>query len=186
MDRPIADVVSFADWLAERSAGVAPGAASPPGAATDVAGEAGDREPADLARGAMFRRFAQLASAGQPIGSVDDELAILVYDSASDPDRLAGVRGVRGGDGATRQLTFQGPELTIEVEVDGARRELVCQVVPPQPVSLEVRHRSGSLDLGRDDYGTFHVPELPGETISLRCVPLTGDGEATATSWVTV
>jgi len=177
VDRPIADVVSFADRLAERSAASARD--------EEVTAEAIEGEPADLAREAMLRRLSQLAGAGQAVGSVDDELAVLVYDSVNDLGSLAGVRGGGQPDGEARQLTFRGPDLTIEVESDAARRELVCQVVPPQPVSLELCHQHGSLDLGRDEFGTFYVPEIPSRTIRIRCVPLSG-GAPTATSWVTL
>ena len=102
-------------------------------------------------------------------------------DIESEP--LAGVRGIGGG---PRQLTFQGPQLTIEVELDGPGRELTCQVVPPQPATLEVRHGGGSLDAGADEFGTFYVPGLPGGAVSLRCVPLSGASRPIATSWVTV
>jgi hypothetical protein len=145
-------------------------------------------EPADLARQAMFYRLGQLtrrsASSGS-LRSVDDELAVLVYDSSTAAEPLAGVRG-NAEPGCSRQLTFQGPDLLIEVEVDGSGREMTCQIVPPQRVSLEVRHNGGTVDLGVDDFGTFHVPELPGSTFSLRCLPLTSEAEPTVTSWITV
>jgi hypothetical protein len=145
-------------------------------------------EPADLTRQAMIRRFSQLSrrgSASGPLRSVDDRLAVLVYDSASTPEPLTGVRG--GAEAAgTRQLTFQGSDLLMELEVDGLGREMTCQVVPPQPVSLEVRHQGGTIELGADDFGTFHVPELPAGPLCLRCVPLTADAEPMATSWITV
>jgi hypothetical protein len=145
-------------------------------------------EPADLARQAMFRRLAQLTRKGSVTGairSVDDELAVLVYDSATAPEPLAGVRG--GAQlGGTRQLTFQGSDLLIEVELYGSGREMTCQLVPPQPASLEVRHQGGTIDLGTDDCGTFHLRELPGSTISLRCLPRSLEGRPTATSWISV
>jgi hypothetical protein len=145
-------------------------------------------EPADLTRRAMFRRLGHLTRRGSVPGtlrSVDDELAVLVYDSATAREPLAGVRG--GAQlGGNRQLTFQGSDLFIEVDLDGSGREMTCQVVPTQPVSLEVRHQGGILKLGTDDFGTFHVRELPGGPISLRCVPLKADAGPTATSWITV
>jgi hypothetical protein len=142
-------------------------------------------EPADLARQAMFRRLGQLAGRGSAMCSVDDEPAVLVYDSATASEPLAGVRsGAQSG--SSRQLTFQGPDLLIEVELDGSGREMTCQVVPPQPASLEVRHQGGTIELGADDFGTFHVRELPGGPISLLCLPLAADAGPTATSWITV
>jgi hypothetical protein len=134
----------------------------------------------------MFRRFGQLITAGPAsrVASPDDELAVLAYDSLAEPERLAGVRGDSAE--ATRQLTFLGPSLTLEVQVEGVARELTCQVVPPQAASLEVRHGSGTLDLGADEFGTFYAPSLPEGAVSLRCVPLGRDLAPTATSWFTV
>jgi hypothetical protein len=96
--------------------------------------------------------------------------------------------GVRGGAEAagTRQLTFQGSDLLIEVELNGSGGEMSCQVVPPQPASLEVRHQGGTIELEADDFGTFHLPELPAGPLRLRCLPLTADTEPTATSWINV
>jgi hypothetical protein len=188
MDPPLADVVSFAEKArARRQRGLSD---SDDDVDSWHAGEGDDllSEPADLARQAMFRRLDQLigtATVSGAMRTVDDELAVLVYDSSTEPEPLEGARG--GAQlGSARQLTFQGPELLIEVELDAAGREMICQVVPPQPVSLEVRHQGGTLELGPDEFGTFHVPELPGRTISLRCMPLTTEAEPTVTSWITV
>ncbi len=172
---PLADVVSFAERArARRRGGAAPDEA--PGAA------AGAGEPADVAREAMFRRFAQLVRpAGTGLRSVDDDLAVLVYDSASDRVATASVRGEEPV-GSSRQLTFQTDSFTLEVQLEGPSHELVCQVVPPQPASLEIRHRSGCRDLGRDEFGTFYAGPLPDGALSLRCVPL-GDAPPAATSW---
>jgi hypothetical protein len=198
VDPPLADVVSFAERArARRGEGVAQEADAeavvdePKDGIMVPASEKADAPvgvtgSADLAREAMFRRFGQLARNGSEthLRSIDDELAVLVYDSATELEPLVGVRGHFAD--ATRQLTFQGPELVIEVQLAGRGRELTCQVVPPQPVSLEVRHGTGTVPLGTDDFGTFHVPELPSGAVSLRCVPLTGEAGPTSTSWITV
>jgi hypothetical protein len=176
VDPPLADVVSFAERVRAMRGQPAEEAAAD-GGPEDGA------EPADLAREAMFRRFGHLVGDSRTL-SVDDELAVLVYDSAADLDPLVGIRGDVAG--TTRQLTFQGPRLTIEVQLEGSARELICQVVPPQPIALEVCHAAGSIDLGVDDFGTFHVPRLPEGAISIRCVPVAGDAGPTATSWITV
>lgn len=177
MDPPLADIVSFEERARARRAGGTPKDASEPAEAM---------QPAHLAREAMFHRFDQLAkrTADGRFGSIDDELAVLVYDSRTELEPLAGIRGSL--DANHRQLTFQGPQLAIEVELDGPGRELTCQVVPPQPVSLELRHEGGRLDLGVDDFGTFYVPGLPAGAVSLRCVPLSGAVRPVATSWITV
>lgn len=122
--------------------------------------------------------------------SIDDELAALVYDSDQDPQALENVRSLSS---STRRLTFQAPELLLEVEVTlGRPRTLVCQVVPPQPAVLEVRLKSGILSSETDSFGTFHVPSVPPGPFSLRCSPL-GQAEGyseragpVATSWVRI
>ncbi len=181
VDPPLADVVSFAERAStrQRQQVVADGAQRPPADEDIVA------EPADLAREAMIRRFGQLGYAGptERFRSVDDVLAVLVYDSAIEPEPLVGIRG--DASGSTRQLTFESPALTIEVQLEGSARELTCQVVPPQPASLEVRHEGGTLGLMSDEYGTFFAPSLPAGAVSLRCTPLSGDTEPVVTSWFT-
>ena len=200
MDPPLADVVSLAEKARVRGGATSEAPASTtqvPDANGDepVLGGAGHLEsqdlfvePADLARQAMFRRLGHLTDRGAAAGgtrSVDDEMAVLVYDSATARRPVAGVRG--GSQlGGNRQLTFQTSDLMIEVELDGSGREMTCQVVPPQPAALEVRHPGGTVELGADDFGTFHVQELPASTISLRCLPLAADAGPVATSWITV
>lgn len=175
-DPPIAEVVSFADRARALEGG----------GTSEERGDASAPEPADLALEAMYSRLGQLARGGPgpAARSVDDELAVLVYDSATESEPLAGIRGDVAG--MTRQLTFSGPGLVIEVQLEGPNRELTCQLVPSQPASLEVRHSEGSADLGDDAFGTFHTPGLPCGAISLRCVPLTGDSGPISTSWITV
>jgi hypothetical protein len=154
-------------------------------------------ESNDLAREATFKRLAELVRSADPVPSevvaaakesftwrsIDEELAELVYDSTFDGDLLA---GVRAGGTVGRQLTFEAPGLVLEVEVlDGPDRELTCQIVPPQPATLELRHRNGSICLERDDFGMFHMTEVPVGPVSLRCVPLEDGHDPASTSWVT-
>lgn len=113
--------------------------------------------------------------------TVDTELAELTYDSSVDDRELAGVRG-RGG---TRQLTFEAPGLTVEVEVgDGAASGLVGQLVPAHRGTVELRHGAGVLTLEVDDLGRFAAPHLPAGPLSLRC---TADAASPVdTEWVAV
>lgn len=100
--------------------------------------------------------------------TMEAELAELVYDSRLDDQSLA---GVRAGDGP-RRLVFEGPGLTLEVEVegvDGGARQLVGQVVPPRPGVIDVRHAEHSLSVPVDQLGRFAVQRLPAGHISLRC-----------------
>lgn len=112
---------------------------------------------------------------------IDAELAELTYDSVVDDAALVGVRG-RGG---PRQLTFEAPGLTVEVEVgDDAGPRLVGQLVPAHPGTVEVRHEGGSLTVAVDDLGRFATDRLPAGRLSLRC---TADAAAPVeTEWVAV
>lgn len=115
---------------------------------------------------------------------LDAELAELVEDSATGERELAGVRGGTG----PRLLTFEGAGASIEVEVEvhesGTARRLVSQVVPAQPVTVEIRHASGiTLQLGSDDLGRF-AAEVARGPVSLHL--LLPDGRAVDTEWVAI
>jgi hypothetical protein len=112
--------------------------------------------------------------------SVDDELAALVYDSMADTELLA---SVRSGGRHARQLTFEAPQVTLEIEVSSGRR-LVGQVVPPQAAVVELRHRSGTTPVATDELGCFHVREMPDGPVSFRCCPSGGEAHSVATSWI--
>jgi hypothetical protein len=189
-DEGLADVVSFADKAREYGRPIGPVEAQRAEGADSEPAEPETSEPAEtslITQGAMRRRLHELSrSPGN--SSVDDELAKLVFDSATDltARAQASIRSVDAAVAATRQMTFEGPELLLEVQVEGRNRELTCQVVPPQPATLEIRHARGSIDLGEDPFGTFFALEVPAGAVSLRCVPLSGRGAPTATSWVTL
>lgn len=109
--------------------------------------------------------------------SVDEELASLVYDSADETPALAGIRG-----GSARQLTFSAQGLTIELEVGGAARGVLGQLVPAQAASIEVRHSEGSAFVDSDDLGRFDIGRVPEGPMSLR-LEAAGGGRV-ATDWV--
>ena len=132
-----------------------------------------DPVPADVAAAAR----ASLAWA-----RVASELAELVYDSAMDDRELVGVRG-----GTGRQLTFEGPGLTVEIEVAPGGGRLVGQLVPPQAAQIEVRHLGGSLTVDSDELGRFSAERVSPGPVSLRCKA--GDAATwppTATDWVAI
>ena len=153
----------------------------------------GGADIANLTREAMFRRLEWISGSANAVGSVDDELAVLVFDSDSHSEAnfprpvpaTHAAAAVRSGESATRQLTFESHDLALEAEIDKATRELTIQVIPSQPASLDIRYAEGTIDLGRDEYGVFHTT-VPIGSISLRCVPAAGaDAEqAVATSWL--
>jgi hypothetical protein len=112
---------------------------------------------------------------------VDAELAELVLDS-----RLTDA-GVRSSEGP-RLLTFEAPDLTIEVEVGVTTtgRNLVGQLVPPGPASVTVRCNGPDRVVEADDLGRFSAAGVPAGPVSLLCRRVGGDGRALATSWVTI
>ncbi len=150
-----------------------------------------------VTREATWRRFAELERKADPAPewvleaaadvashrwrSIDDELAVLEYDSDLDETLLDQVRALPG---SIRQLTFRAPQLSLEVEVVGTiPRRLTCQVVPLQPAWLEVRLSGGRhVEMARSR-GTFVVAPLPSGPISLRCRTGEGEGSSVATSW---
>jgi hypothetical protein len=114
---------------------------------------------------------------------VASELADLVYDSAVDEGELVGIRGGAPG----RQLTFEGPGLTVEIEVAPGGGRLVGQLVPPQAARIEVRHLGGSLSVESDELGRFSAERISPGPVSLRCRAC--DPAAwppTATDWVAI
>lgn len=133
---------------------------------------------------AVVRRFDPVpdgvraaARAAFALRSLDDDLAALVHDSQVDDDRLVGVRG-----GSSRTLTFEGRALTVEVDV-APGGVVVGQLVPPQPGSVDVRHRDGSVRVEADDLGRFVAEGVPPGPVSLRCHGRDA-AEPTSTDWV--
>lgn len=106
---------------------------------------------------------------------LDRELAELVFDSAVDRD-LAGVRS----DDDSRQLTFEGAGLAVEMEVS-AGRGLVGQIVPPQPGRVEIRHRRATQVVHADHLGRFSGELGAGGPVSLVFRPEAGT--AVSTDW---
>jgi hypothetical protein len=115
---------------------------------------------------------------------MDAELAELLYDSVLDQEPLAGVRAGIG----VRQLTFEAPATTIEVEVveEGGLRRLVGQVVPPGPAALQVRHQGGTATAVADALGRFSVDGLRPGPIRIRVEPEGSAGLAVETGWVVI
>jgi hypothetical protein len=109
----------------------------------------------------------------------DADLAELVYDSALDEDP-----GVRHG-GTSRQLSFAGPRITVEMEVVTERTRLVGQILPPMAGRVEIRSSGGSYLLEVDDLGRFATDYIPKGPVSFRC--LTDDSKQAVeavTDWV--
>lgn len=112
--------------------------------------------------------------------SVDSDLAELSYDSLVDTSPEL----VRSDD-IVRLLTFQGRELTVEVEVTpvGRGSQLLGQLVPPQPARIEARWNDGSSEAQADGLGQFEISGVPHGPVSLRC-HLDADGSTVDTGWL--
>lgn len=98
---------------------------------------------------------------------IDAELADLTRDSLTDEPTVL----VRG-DGPS-MLTFDAPDLTVEVELTGSgrTRRLTGQLVPPQPARVEVRQseREAPRVVDSDIRGRFSFGELRPGPLSLAC-----------------
>lgn len=123
--------------------------------------------------------------------TIDAELAELAYDSALDDDRLAGVRGTAAG---PRALTFEGPGVTVELEVVevGDQRRLLGQLVPPggadieiRSADVELRSAGGAFVVVADEVGRFSA-EVETGLVSLRCSFPGVEGPALETAWIRV
>jgi hypothetical protein len=115
--------------------------------------------------------------------TIEAELAELAFDSIG--HALTGVRGSP----PQRQLTFEAPSLTLEIEVsaEGEQRRLLGQLVPPQPARVLIRHQDGIVAVEADEAGRFQVDDLPAGPGSLRCHLGGGSGGApVVTDWVTL
>lgn len=129
---------------------------------------------------ALVTEFARAALGWR---DVDAELAELAYDSAAD---TALEDAVRGTGYAPRLLTFDAEGITVEVEVaerDGQRR-VVGQVVPMQPVVIELRHGGGTTVAEIDELGRFAAEGLQAGPVSLRC--RLQDGRIVHTDWAAI
>ena len=119
------------------------------------------------------------ARAAFSMAALDAELATLVYDSSfGDEDTRALVRST----GGSRELTFEAPSLTVEVELHAEQRRLLGQLVPPGPAVVEVRSPEHSLTVSADHLGRFAADDVPTGPVSLRC--RSESGPLTETEWV--
>jgi hypothetical protein len=113
--------------------------------------------------------------------TVDAELAELIHDSLVDRPAVR-TRGAPD----RRALTFEAPDLVIEVEVSvsGQERRLLGQLVPAQPARIEVRQAGATRSVEADAAGRFMVSGLESRPVSLRC-RLAGQ-DLVSTEWVLI
>ncbi len=116
--------------------------------------------------------------------TIDADLAQLAFDSMVDRETVL----VRSDEAdATRLLTFESAEVTVELELEdaGAMRRLTGRLVPAEAATVEIRHAGGRLEVVADERGRFRAEIDPGP-MSLRW--RTGGDQATVveTDWLTV
>jgi len=118
--------------------------------------------------------------------TLDAELAALVSDSIVEEPLLA-VRGTA----EPRMLTFEAPDLTIELEAEPSEDgtlQLVGQLVPPQPAQIAVRHGDDLTATHADARGRFVTGGVQAGPISLRCRldAESGGGRLVETAWLSI
>jgi hypothetical protein len=117
--------------------------------------------------------------------NIDAELAELVFDSLLNTDQAALVRSSPG----RRLVSFQTPELTIDVEVTttAAGRDVMGQITPPQRAAVEIRHRAGVVSTDADERGSFRSAALQTGPMSLRLRPAADDSRPPiVTDWLSI
>jgi hypothetical protein len=117
---------------------------------------------------------------------LDAELAELAFDSLLDADPATLVRSSPG----RRLLSFTTAELAIDIEVTGAgpERQVMGQIMPPGPVTVQFRHRDGATTTTEaDDLGRFSAASLRPGPLSLRVSGTAGQARpAVVTDWLSI
>lgn len=116
---------------------------------------------------------------------IDTELAELIFDSLLDQDPATLVRGTA----ERRMISFETPELTVDVEVSsaGPGRSVMGQIIPAQPARVDVRQRDGVATADADELGRFRSEGLHAGPMSLRLHPTAnGAGPEVVTDWISI
>jgi hypothetical protein len=117
--------------------------------------------------------------------NMDAELAELAFDSLLNTDEAALVRSSAG----RRMVSFQTPELTIDVEVTttASGRDVMGQITPPQRATVEIRQRAGVVSTDADEQGCFRSASLQTGPMSLRLHPAAGSPRPpVVTDWLSI
>ena len=123
---------------------------------------------------------ARAARAGRERPNAGAELARLIYDSAREPHRAAGLRSEAA---SIRALTLASAHFSLELEVIGDR--LLGQFVPPHGIAVQVQSQaSGSTQIWTDEIGCFLVEPVPATPFRLHWH--TEDGAEVMTDWITL
>lgn len=147
----------------------------------------GEAMLADEALLADLRRIAAIVDAPPPLlasssraafafGRLDDELALLVQDTALQP---VGSRGVD----EPRMIAFAADEITVDVEVTGgADDHRLTGVVDGAVTELAVQTPAATHPVEVDAQGRFRASSLQGSL--LRLTMATRSGRGVTTPWV--
>jgi hypothetical protein len=109
--------------------------------------------------------------------TIDEELAELVFDSASE------LTGVRSEDTA-RQLTFRSPGVEIEVMVvDDVSRRIVGQLIPPGDFAVRLAVADELLEVSTDRLGRFTFEAVAPGPVRISIVDPDGT-PIVSTEWV--
>jgi hypothetical protein len=102
---------------------------------------------------------------------IDEELAELGELADLTGDSLTLAAGVRGG--ATRLLTYEAGDLTIEIEVstDDGRIRILGQVVPAAVVLVRVEQPARAVEVTTDELGRFRATGLASGPTRLSLTP---------------
>jgi hypothetical protein len=120
--------------------------------------QAGSPTPAMIAAGQAALSWA----------TVDAELAALTHDSL-----LEEAVGVRGASSETRDLVFEGTEMSVELEQDPDC--LIGQLVPPATGEVILLNPGGELDrTDVDEFGRFRFDRPATGLVRLRCSTSSG------------
>jgi hypothetical protein len=107
--------------------------------------------------------------------TIDQDLALLSFDSSAEPDRAW-----RAESRQVRVLIFTATPLSLELEV--MADHVVGQIVPPGPGQVFVETPGGiAFQVEADDIGFFDFGGLPRGQVRLRCETPTG---RLVTDWV--
>lgn len=127
--------------------------------------------------------FVDVANDSYGLRLTDTELAELTADAEADMSLL------RAG-GEPRLMTFETPELSIEVEIQpgaqAGQSRLIGQLMPAGPARIlvrQARHRA-VLSVDADERGRFACENLIDGPLSLICERQ--DHAPTATAWITI
>ena len=122
----------------------------------------------------------EVARVAFQLRAIDSELELLtmLYDSSLDGEAV-----VRGSSYVSAQyLTFQGNELTLEVEI--STDNILGQVIPPQVASVSLVTSDGEFAACEtDDLGGLLLPRPPSGHVRLACRTA---ASSLLTDWISV